>query len=96
VPPGAGHGLKLPADFPDGISRTLLFVEAGEPVPWTKPEELRYDPNGPLPYLRGPFHDLFRACTADGHYQYIRYDTPEATLRALITRNAGDEPGDGW
>jgi Protein of unknown function (DUF1559) len=91
-----GRGLKMPDDFPDGTSQTLLFVEAGEPVPWTMPEALGYDPDGPLPELRGPFHDLFRACTADGSYRSIRYDAPEATLRALITRNAGDEPGDGW
>src|SRR6516165_3014449 len=32
-------GLRLSQDFPDGTSKTFLIVEAGEPVPWTKPED---------------------------------------------------------
>ena len=32
--------MKIPGDFPDGTSNTFLVVEAGEPVPWTKPEDL--------------------------------------------------------
>jgi hypothetical protein len=83
-------GLKIPDDFPDGIENTLLFVEAGEPVPWTRPQELPYDPDGPLPELRGLFRDGFRACIVAGSYRFIRYDTDEATLRALITRNGGE------
>jgi hypothetical protein len=89
-------GLKIPDDFPDGPENTLLFVEAGEPVPWTKPQELAYDPDRPLPELRGLFRDGFRSCTVEGRYCFIRYDTDEATLRALITRNGGekvDPPG---
>jgi Protein of unknown function (DUF1559) len=38
-------------DFPDGPGSTLLVVEGGDPVPWTKPEDLTYDPAGPLPKL---------------------------------------------
>jgi hypothetical protein len=86
-------GLKVPGDFPDGSSNTLLFVEAGEPVPWTKPEDLSYDPVGPLPRLRGLFQDGFRACWADGTRRHIRYDTPEDVLRAAITRNGGEKVG---
>ncbi len=84
-------GLKIPDDFPNGPENTLLFVEAGEPVPWTKPQELTYDPNRPLPELRGLFRDGFRACTVNGPYRFIRHDTDEATLRALITRNGGEK-----
>jgi hypothetical protein len=85
--------LKIPDDFPDGPSNTILFVEAGEPVPWTKPEELFYDPEGPLPDLRSFFRHGFRACTVDCSYRFVRKETPEATLRAYITRNGG-EPAD--
>jgi hypothetical protein len=85
------EGLCLSADFPDGTSRTLLLVEAGEPVPWTRPEDLPYDPDGPLPDLRGLFHDGFRACMADDSLRFIRKGTSEATLRGLITRNGGEE-----
>ena len=85
-------GQKLPDDFPDGASNTLLIVEAGDPVPWTQPADLHYDPAGPLPPLRGLFKDVFRACWADGTRRDIRYDTPEDVVRAAITRNGGEKP----
>ena len=39
--------------IPDPLSDTIMIVEAAEPVPWTKPDELVYDPDGPLPPLGG-------------------------------------------
>ncbi len=88
--------LRLAEDFPDGLSNTLLVVEAGEPVPWTKPEDLAYDPDGPLPDLRSLFRDGFRAGLGDGSMQWVRKGTSEATLRAAITRNGGDKLGPDW
>jgi hypothetical protein len=91
-----GRGLRLKHDFPDGLSNTFLVVEAGKPVPWTKPEELEYDPYGPLPDLGGIFHDGFRARLADGSGVWIKKGLSEASLRAAITRNAGDKVGPDW
>src|SRR5262249_33763649 len=91
-----GKTLKLDDSFPDGASNTLLFVEAGVPVLWTKPDEITYDPTGPLPRLRGLFKDGFRACTADGTRRFVRYDTSQAALRAAITRNGGEELTPDW
>jgi hypothetical protein len=85
------RGVKIPDDFPDGTQNTFLFVEAGKPVPWTMPEELSYDPDGSLPDLPCLFRKGFRACTVDGSYRFIRKDTPEATVRAFITRNGGED-----
>jgi hypothetical protein len=92
------------ADFPDGLANTLLVAEAGEPVPWSQPADLVYDPAGPMPRLGGafgkPVHLLcyerwrnpgFNACFADGTGRFIRGDTDEATLRGLITRNRGEK-----
>jgi hypothetical protein len=90
------EGLRLPADFPDGVSNTFPVVEAGEPVPWTKPEDLVYDPDGPLPELRCLFNDGFRARMADCAGRFVRKGTSEAALRAAITRNAGDTLGPDW
>ena len=45
-----GRSLGL-HDITDGMSNTLLVVEAAEPVPWTQPEGLPFAPNGPLPKL---------------------------------------------
>ncbi len=90
------RGLRFPEDFPDGTSNTLMVVEAGEPVPWTRPEDLAYEPAGPLPDLRCLFKDGFRVCMGDGSRRWVPRDIREATLRAVITRNGGEVLGDDW
>jgi hypothetical protein len=90
------QGLRLAADFPDGTSDTFLVVEAGRPVPWTKPEDLAYDPEGPLPDLRGLFRDGFRAGMADGMMRWVKRGAKERDLRAAITRNGGEAFGPDW
>ena len=40
-----------PTDLPLGPSALLLIVEASRPVPWTKPEDLPYAADHPLPPL---------------------------------------------
>ena len=89
-------GLNLRDDFPDGLANTILVVDTGKPVPWSKPEDLPYDPDQPLPDLRGHFHDGFWACTANNKRVWVRHDLREETLRALITRNGKDQPGADW
>jgi hypothetical protein len=92
-----GREVKFGEDsFPDGTSNTILIVEAGPPVPWTKPEELLFDPDGPLPRLDRLFHDLIRVGLADGSVRYLTNDISEASLRAAITRNGNDAPGPDW
>jgi hypothetical protein len=86
-------GLRLPNDFPDGTSNTILFVEAGPPVPWTKPEEIGFDP-GRTVNLQGLFRDGFRACSADGKYRFVRRESDQATIRAALTRDGGEQPPD--
>jgi hypothetical protein len=94
VGPGAAFedpaGQRL-ATFTDSTSETIMLVEAGDPVPWTKPEDLAYAPDRPLPVLHGPFHDMVRVGLVDGSAHHLRRDTDEATWRALITRNGGEK-----
>jgi hypothetical protein len=94
VGPGAAfegrEGLCLKSDFPDGSSNTFLVVEAGKPVPWTKPEDLTFDPGGPLPDLTGLFSDILRVGMADGGVRHIPKGTSETTIRSAITRNGGE------
>jgi prepilin-type N-terminal cleavage/methylation domain-containing protein len=82
---------SIPRSLPDGTSNTILIVEAGEAVPWTRPEELPYAPDRPLPRLGGLFSDGFHALMADGAVRFIPRATDEKTLRALIT-STGAEP----
>jgi hypothetical protein len=84
------EGLRLPMDFPDGTSNTILVIEGGPPVPWTKPEEIDYAPDRPLPPLCTLFKHGFRVAMADGSSRWLTDDISEATLRAMITRNGGE------
>jgi hypothetical protein len=88
-------GVRL-VDFPDGTSNTILLIEAGKPVPWTKPEELDYDSQGPLPELHGVLGDHFRVALADGSVRFIGPQVSERTLRAAITRNGGETLASDW
>jgi hypothetical protein len=83
--------LLTPKDFGDGLANTLLVVEAAEAVPWTKAEELAYDPERPLPKLGGLFRDGFYAAFGDARVRFIRHGTEGAKLRAWITRSGGEE-----
>jgi hypothetical protein len=74
----------------DGTSNTFLIVEAGDPVPWTKPEELPYAPNRPLPRLGINPARGFSAALADGSVRFIPAGAGEPAIRAAVTANGGE------
>ena len=78
------------SDITDGTSNTIMILEGAAPVPWTKPEDLVYEPNQPLPELGGLFKDVINAAFCDGSVRSIKKDFPEAEMRAAITRNGGE------
>jgi hypothetical protein len=67
-----------------------MIVEAGEAVPWTKPEELPYDPDKPLPKLGGLWKTGFHVAMCDGDVRNVKKTVDETTLRRFITRNGGE------
>ncbi len=83
-----GKKLRL-TSFQDGTSNTLLVVEAGTPVPWTKPEDLPYVKDQALPRLGGQFRGHFMALFADGAVRFLSRNADEETLRRAITRDDG-------
>ena len=96
VGPGAAFEDKARINFgsfTDGCSNTILAIEAAEPVPWTKPEDLAFSPDQPLPRIGGESKYGAYCLHVDGSVRMIPKETDEKILRALITRNGGEKLG---
>jgi hypothetical protein len=86
---GAEGGAKI-QQITDGTSNTILAVEARRDVPWTKPEDIPFDPKGPPPEVGGFTPEGFNAGFADGSVRYINKTVNPMVLKALITQNGGE------
>ncbi len=86
---GQGTGLQT---ITDGTSNTILVVESKDAVPWTKPDDLKFDPNAkPSLYGAGsPHPGGFNVAFADGSVRFIRNTIKLEVWKALITRAGGE------
>lgn len=73
------------ADIQDGTSNTIMAVEAKTLIPWTKPDDIEYASDKPLPSMGGFSEEGFNAAFADGSVRFISKSTKESQLRAYIT-----------
>ena len=78
-------------DITDGLGWTLMVVEAAEPVPWTKPEDLAFDPEKPLSNVGGLVDGGFCVGFADGAARFIKLPVDPGILKSLITINGGEK-----
>jgi hypothetical protein len=74
----------------DGPANTALIVESVRKVPWTKPEDIAFDPAGPLPPLGGVHEKLFLATFVDGSTRGFPTDYDPAKLKAIMTPRGGE------
>ena len=97
VMPDAGGGQPVRRTFnsiTDGSSNTIMIADAEEGVPWTKPDELIYDPKKPVPKLSF-FYGVSLVALGDGSTE-LKKTISEKTLRNAITINDGQILGDDW
>lgn len=78
------------AEITDGTSNTVGVIEAGPPVPWTKPADFTYDPKKPLPRFVGPFTNVRNAAALDGTVYGLKPDLDEKVWHHLIGPNDGN------
>ncbi len=71
----------------NGTANTIMIVEGATPVPWTKPEDIPFDDNGPAPTLGTHYGNGYNALFADGHVEYLPSTLPGKTLKACIAFN---------
>jgi prepilin-type processing-associated H-X9-DG protein len=76
----------------DGTSFTIAVTEAKTAVPWTKPDDLPFDPKSNVPLLgAGSVHPGgFNVLFCDGSVRFLKSTIDPATLKALITTNGGE------
>ena len=76
----------------DGTSNTILFLEASEPVDWTKPDDLDASPGKPFPSLGGarPKADNILVAFVDGSVRLVKKSIPESNWRAGTTIAGND------
>jgi hypothetical protein len=91
------RGYIIPREFLDGTSNTILIVEAENAVPWTKPEDVAFDPSKPMvPLMSRYFRNVFHVAMADGSVRRVVPEISESTLKAAITRSGKDALGPDW
>jgi Protein of unknown function (DUF1559) len=76
------------AQITDGLSNTWMVVEAEEGVPWTKPDELEFDPKKELPKFGTKFNGGFHVLYGDGSVRFFKSVPKQAA--AMITKAGGE------
>jgi Protein of unknown function (DUF1559) len=75
----------------DGTSNTVMFVEVKpeHAIPWTSPEEYRFDPANPAARLR-IIREHVTIATMDGAVHQVRADQPNSFWSAVFSRNGSE------
>lgn len=93
----SGAATMFPGDKPrklsaitDGLSNTVMAVEAKTSIPWTKPEDFEYATDKPIPKLGGYSPEGYNVLLGDGSVRFFSGQIGETLLRAMITASGGE------
>jgi hypothetical protein len=94
---GAGFdwvmGTKI-AQITDGTSNTVMCVTASDAVPWTKPDELAFDPDKDMGKLFGMVvNGKCQLAMFDGSVRTIKKLPSKETINGMITKAGGEVLG---
>jgi prepilin-type processing-associated H-X9-DG protein len=82
---------RFPAAFTDGTSNTVMVVTAAESVPWTKPDELEFDPEKDMTKLIGMVvNGKAQMAMFDGSVRTFSKLPSKTTIHGAITRSGGE------
>lgn len=77
------------ANIVDGTSNVILALEAKRNVPWTKPDDIAYAADKPVPKLGGWQKGGYSVLLCDGSVRFISENIDERIMRLLITKGDG-------
>lgn len=86
-----GKGTSI-HDIPDGMSKTILLVEAKSPCIWTKPQDIPFDIDKefpPLDSVVGIHPEEFSALICDGSVHQFKMSLDRETMKSLIVPDDG-------
>jgi hypothetical protein len=88
---------RFPASFLDGISQTVMIIEAAEPVQWAAPRDIPYSARvSPLKQIGKHYGKGTLVAMADGSVRMLPATVTERDLRAAITPAGGEILGDSF
>jgi prepilin-type processing-associated H-X9-DG protein len=77
-------------EITDGLSNTVLVIETNSLVPWTRPDDLRWSPGGPLPRLASPHDGGAHVVFADGAVRFLQPTIGPTILLAILNINGSE------